>query len=217
MCFVEGPIFQTDVEKSKNISFEDRKDKTKKLGLCFKCLGKHMARDCQKTCYYCKGTHHCVLCKKQIAKECEQSTARSGDDPALVGISYSKSNNMTTVMQVVKTAIAGVEVNVMFDSGSDRSFITLECARKMKLEKIGKEPLEYICFGERTLRKGEKDVYVLDVCRERIILIGMSNICSTMLRAPVPADLLKTFSSLPLSEDYGKSRSVRVDILIGLD
>ena len=117
----------------------------------------------------------------------------------------------------MKTAIAGAEVNVLFDSGSDRSLITLECARKLKLEKIGKEPLEYICFGEMTSRKGEKDVYVLDACEERIRLIGMSTICSTMPRAPVPADLLKTFSSLRLSKDYGKSRSVRVDILIGLD
>ena len=122
---------------------------------------------------------------------------------------------MTTVTQVVKTAIAGAEINVLFDSGSDSSFITLECAMKLKLEKIGKELLDYICFGEITSRKGEKDVYVLDACGERIRLIGMNTICSSMLRAPVPADLLKTFSSLPLSEDYGKSRSVRVDILIG--
>ena len=58
---------------------------------------------------------------------------------------------------------------------------------------------------------------MLDACGEKIRLIGTSTICSIMLRAPVPADLLKTFSSLPLSEVYGKSRSVRVDILIGLD
>ena len=36
---------------------------------------------------------------------------------------YSKIDTITTVMQVVKTSINNKEVNVMFDSGSDRSFI----------------------------------------------------------------------------------------------
>ena len=63
--FCRGAHFSDRCREIKNISFEDRADKIKKLGLCFKCLGKHMTRDCQKTCYFCMGTQHSVLCSKK--------------------------------------------------------------------------------------------------------------------------------------------------------
>ncbi|KAK3731737.1 hypothetical protein RRG08_035406 [Elysia crispata] len=106
-----------------------------------------------------------------MKKEVERSgPVGYGVGPAHVG--YTRTKNATTIMQVVKTKIAGAEVNVMFDSGSDRSFVTLECARKLDLQSVGKESLAYCCFGENESRKGERDVFELRAFGERVRLVG---------------------------------------------
>ena len=38
-----------------------------------------------------------------------------------------------------------------------------------------------------------------------------------MYRSRVPHDILDAFAGIPFEEDYGKGRSVKIDILIGLD
>ena len=62
-----------------------------------------------------------------------------------------------------------------------------------------------------------KDVFELNACGERIKLLGMETICSSMYRAPVPRDILNLFKGIPFQEDYAKGQSVRIDILTGLD
>ena len=214
--FCHGGHFSDQCQELNGLDLEARKNKIRKLGLCFVCLGNHLAKDCSKVCFHCKGAHHAVLCLRQMKKEVEGSGPVGYDvGPAHVG--YTRTKNATTIMQVVKTKIAGAEVNVMFDSGSDRSFVTLECARKLDLQSVGKESLAYCCFGENESRKGERDVFELRAFGERVRLVGMNQICSSMFRAPVPTDLLERFIRIPFCEDFEKGRSITVDILIGLD
>ncbi|KAK3770051.1 hypothetical protein RRG08_043209 [Elysia crispata] len=91
------------------------------------------------------------------------STVGHDNDTNHIGLSYANSKTLKTVMQVVKTKIHGVGVNVMFDSGADRSFVTKTCGDKL----------------------------------------GLRN--------------MDAFAWIPFEEDYGKGRSVKIDILIGLD
>ena len=93
----------------------------------------------------------------------------------------------------------------------------MECATRLRLKTAAKESFTYCYFGENESRKGEKDVYKLDVCKVRIRLIGMNTICSTMYTAPVPKGIVKQFQGIPSEEDYEKSRGVQVDILVDLD
>ena len=55
---------------------------------------------------------------------------------------------MATIMQVVKTNINNKEINVMFDSGSDRSFITEDCAKSLQLDCVGRENVSVTCFAD---------------------------------------------------------------------
>ena len=70
--------------------------------------------------------------------------------PPVVNYSTSVMGNKTktTIMQVIKTKIEGVGLNVMFDSGSDRSFISAKCAHKLKLKAIDFEMVKFACFSE---------------------------------------------------------------------
>ncbi|GFR66710.1 transposon Ty3-G Gag-Pol polyprotein [Elysia marginata] len=192
--FCSGNHYYDRCQELKDLDFDSRKDKIKKLGLCYLCLGKHFAKECQKACYFCKGKHHSVLCKKQIEK---RTSVKMNGKPALV--SYARAGDKSTVMQVVRAVIDGNEFNVLFDCGSDRSFITVGCAKRMKLKCIGKETLTYCCFGENESRRGKKDEYEMSVGRERLRLIGMKTVCSTMYRAAVPVHILRKFSGLNLA------------------
>lgn len=203
--------------------FEARREKIKDLRLCFICLGPHLAKNCNKVCFYCKGHHHAVLCRKHIENKTQDQggvpSTVEHDRPTDAQITYSKTKTGNTVMQVVKTYIKGVEVNVMFDSGSDRSFITDTCAKKLGLEVTKQEYLQYSCFGNQNkVYDGKpKNVYELEVQDMKLNLIGMEVICSSMYRAPVPQQVLDNFRHLKFNENFDEGRSVQVDILIGLD
>ena len=77
-------------------------------------------------------------------------------------------------MQVVKTKINGVGVNVMFDSGADRSFVTKTCADKLGLRNMGKKSLTYCCFAEEeTVREDKlRDIFEMKVNKDTVKLIG---------------------------------------------
>ncbi|RUS68645.1 hypothetical protein EGW08_023593 [Elysia chlorotica] len=229
--FCKRGHFSDQCPDIKDISLEERKHKIMKLGLCFICLGnQHLARNCQRHCYFCKGKHHAILCQKRSSNKAEpergntvrkHSTAgHDVDDINHIGVSYSNSQSMSTVMQVVHTQINGVDVNVMFDSGSDRSFVTTACANKLGLMKVGKENISYCCFAEEErVRETEmKDIFEMKVnCKIPVKLIGMNVICRSMYRSSIPHDVLNAFTGVPFEEDYRKGRPVEIDILIGLD
>ena len=121
-------------------------------------------------------------------------------------------------MQVVKTKINCVGVNVMFDSGADWSFVTKTCADKLGLRNMGKKSLTYCCFAEEERVREEKlrDIFEIKVDKDTVKLIGMNVICCLMYRSRVPHDILDAFAGIAFEEDYGKGRSVKIDILIAL-
>ena len=48
---------------------QERQDKIRELGLCFRCLGtSHLARSCFKLCSDCNGYHHVSLCYKHAER-----------------------------------------------------------------------------------------------------------------------------------------------------
>ena len=227
--FCKGGHFSDQCPEIKDMNLDQRKEKIMRLGLCFICLGSHhLARNCQKHCYFCKGKHHAVLCQKRSSSNNTEpkrensvlhSTVEHDNDTNHIGVSYANSKTLNTVMQVVKTKINGVGVNVMFDSGADRSFVTKTCADKLGLRNMGKKSLTYCCFAEEgTVRKEKlRDIFEMKVNKDTVKLIGMNVICCSMYRSRVPHDILDAFTGIPFEEDYGKGRPVKIDILIGLD
>ena len=179
----------------KDMNLDQRKEKIMRLGLCFICLGsQHLARNCQKHCYLCKGKHHAVLCQKRSSSNNTEpkrensvlhSTVGHDNDTNHIGVSYANSKTLNTVMQVVKTKINGVGVNVMLDSDVDRSFVTKTCADKLGLRNMGKKSLTYCCFAEEETVREEKlrDIFEMKVNKDTVKLIGMNVICCSMYRS----------------------------------
>ena len=82
--------------------------------------------------------------------------------PPVVNYSTSVMGNKTktTIMQVIKTKIEGVGLNVMFDSGLDRSFISAKCAHKLKLKAIDFEMVKFAVSQKRNHQEKEN----LEMC-----------------------------------------------------
>ncbi|GFS04043.1 Pao retrotransposon peptidase family protein [Elysia marginata] len=125
-------------------------------------------------------------------------------------------------MQVIKTDLKSSngevrEVNVLFDGGSDRSFITESLARRLQLRKSGEEFFAFSGFGgtgsgPHTKRK----TYMLELGGQALELTEIPIICADMYRAPVAVKILNKFG-MKFTEDLNVGRPVKVDILIGLD
>lgn len=228
-AFCPGEHFSDQCPVIKNLTFDQRKAKIKELGLCFRCIGKgHLSMNCSKVCYFCKGSHHSVLCKGRLAKNADSDsnettpppTGAQEGQPTHQGVSYSNSGKRTTLMQVIKTKVNGVEVSLLFDSGSDRSFVNASTAQLLKLKPIGCEELSYSCFGEQNAGKRKQKpmtLYELEHNGIKMKLLEIPDICSPMHRSAVPLEALATFEDIVFTECYETGRSVKIDILIGLD
>ena len=205
----DGPHYPNQCGQLKNLSISDSRDLFKRKGLCFCCLGPHLARDCDKKCFKCKGKHHMVLCddRQQVGRSgVSAHSVKHDTTPPVVNYSTSVMGNQSkiTIMQVVKTKIEGVGLNVMFDSGSDRSFISAKCARKLKLKAIEFEMVKFSCFseekpsGKRELRNVHQLKLKKSSENRTLRLLEIPVICTEMVRAPVPLKYLKNLKGYTL-------------------
>ena len=217
----------------KGLNGEELRGKVRDSRLCYICLGKHFARDCYSKikCKGCGGRHNSILCTKgnpSVSASSDQSTPLRETQPQsqnqrnVVSYAHFENQNKTTVMQVVKAKLQSkggkiVEANVLFDGGSDLSFVTQDLVKKLDLKKSGEERFSFSGFGDaesgpRTKRK----VYNLELGGISVKLAGIDTLCAEMYRAPVPRQVISKFD-IEFSEDFEIGRSIKVDILIGLD
>ena len=150
---------------------QKRLEIVRKANLCFNCLGNHKVAQCNLKfrCKHCRHKHHTSLCKPndsdtpksstqgtdtQVQQLTQEATRQVGvhTAPALHGVHSNKEILLTVTL--LKTAIApvvgeGVRIqgNILFDEGSQRSFITEETAAKLKLTPVNTENIAIAPFG----------------------------------------------------------------------
>ena len=146
---------------------EERKAKIK--GKCYNCLSnKHLLRECTitKACYHCKKkNHHRSLCPaKFTSKGHKELSTLVSEEP------HQTTNNEKALLTaecatlapenfvVMQTATATVinpseqckteSVQILFDSGSYRSYISADLAQKLNLKLEKEEQIKLITFGQ---------------------------------------------------------------------
>ena len=154
---------------------QKRLEIVKRGNLCFNCLGNHKVSLCNSKfrCRNCKNKHHTSLCKP-ISEDPKQHDKRDsevkgaisspqGNRPTqtsmtMAPVSYSslskKCPPTTNTISLLKTAIAPISAeglriqgNILFDDGSQRSFITKEVATKLNLKPNNSEHIAVAPFG----------------------------------------------------------------------
>ena len=115
------------------------------------------------------------------------------------------------------------EATVLFDTGSDRSYVTSDLVRKVGFEYEMSEPVSYAAFGTNNPSRNElRNIYNV-VMRDdsdsdqSLLSTEIPVICAPLYRPEIPSSFLESFGDVQFADDYTSGKEVKVDILIGLD
>ena len=212
------------------LSISDRKEKIKAARLCFRCLQpSHIARYCHATCDKCKSNrHHSLLCEAKSVSNAPVSD--SGIVQCCASVTNTESNVQNgagTVLQTARVFVKGstgtVRATLLFDSGSDRSYVSSSLTSQLNLSKVAAQPVSYAAFGGgKANGKVTGDVFDLELeglmgGSTKLRVTEVPVICTPMKRKGVPADLIKCFGPLRFADSYSTDREVTIEILVGLD
>ena len=180
-AFCPGKHAHEDCRKVSNL--DERKRIIRKFGRCFICLQKgHRAAECRKNhkCKNCRESRHTSICNNE---QLEQDVNESDGSGVVVGISHGPGNGETPVLEssgfqvrnkgsiALQTAQAilrikdrkqPVKCRVMFDSGSQRSFVTTAIVKLLGGKPMEKEWMRINGFGVTEPKR--KLCNVLEIC-----------------------------------------------------
>ena len=213
------------------------REKIRKHGLCFRCLGKgHLANSCEKVCSRCQGSHCFLLCRengsgpKKMNSEAEKTEKEKDCQeavifPGVVTLS-AKPPVVNIIMQVAQVEVMGkegpVKATVLFDTGSDRTYVSSKLVRQVDPEFVSSEMVQYAAFGAVKANRAElKNLYRLEFRGssdvEAVVATEIPVICAPLYRRSVPKNLIQSFGTIKLVDNYEEAREVTVDLLVGLD
>ena len=133
-----------------------RTDALRKEGRCFLCLVKgHRVTQCtvSRRCCHCKRKHHQLICR-----ETEDQVAGNNSEGTITTNMANPSNvtpKCRVFLQTARTQACAtdnqnlVPVRVLFDGGSERSYVTTDLQQRLKLTPLKKERLNLNTFGCR--------------------------------------------------------------------
>ena len=214
---------------------EARKDILRKKGKCFLCLRSgHLSRNCQTPvkCFKCQGSHHVSLCSKiEPRKDPKQEEEKkTGVTPALnmfVGQSRESVLLQTAIVNVVRpdneSYVQGCRL--VFDSCSQRTYITEDLAHNLALPIIGRDSLLIKTFGENDARLRMCNIVQVGIKTEyggtvyvRAYVVPV--ICGPLIQPPasVVQNEYDHLRGLPLADNPGMvDPSMNIQILVGAD
>ena len=143
-------------ECSKFSTLQARRERLK--GCCFICLRKgHVSKNCdsERACAHCgrKKHHHRSLCPKLFANNNDESKSETELSSIEQTNDGPKSNVANVLMQTASAVVRNGEkgssstIRLILDSGSQRTYITKELAKELKLKLSEPKELSVVTFG----------------------------------------------------------------------
>ena len=229
-----------------------RKRILRNSGRCFNCLRKnHLSRNCRSTskCRHCNGRHHTSIC----AKEQEQETPKEQEEkspslarpldpgatafepgtkidsrtPSLVCSIHGKAILLQTARAVIFNPMKPkqtLKVRFLFDSGSQRSYMTDRVMKLLQLKSSGEQTLAIAAFGATQGQAKVCPIVSIGVCLRGYPNMALSlhvvpTICEPLLYQPVTPSIGShdQLMSLELADSADVNSRLPVDVLIGCD
>lgn len=208
---------------------QQRFDKIRELGVCFRCLNSgHKSRSCKAKCSKCRGDHNSTMCgvKLSVVPKAEVEESKQTGTQTLAMLSGHYRNK--TVLQTAKVKVVNhkgdiVTARLMFDNGCDRSYVTNKFVGRCKPEWVTNTEVPYSSFGGHSSSKCvQSSLYKLKLLDDKgdlfsLVLAGIPIICEPLIRPVVPEHILSAFNHLKFADDFDHSSPLDLDILIGLD
>lgn len=141
---------------AKNLTLKERFAKIRDSSKCFKCLkGNHLARECKASinCHTCGGKHYKVLCKDyKPLREINVFSKYFGVEEIIYQTLIVRPNSHNAQ-----------SVRALIDSGSGRSYITVQAAERFGFNAMGMIEMAHTLFGGQVTGVKKHSVYVVDV------------------------------------------------------
>ncbi|KAH6933352.1 hypothetical protein HPB50_014382 [Hyalomma asiaticum] len=233
-CGICGSTDHESKECNSNLDLAKKKAILSAKGICFRCTKKgHIARECMQsedcmqevqpsTC------HVYVQSAFAIAQKERDIETRPKEQVSLHASGADTGGTKQTVLMPTVTAWnKGTKTKkisrILFDSGSQRTFITEECSRKLGCKLLGTEILTVGVFGGQqkpdSFRRVEVRLLSKDNCKEEYVFdaLEVPTICEQVI--PCPDEQVKETLrelSLPVG-DNSIEQDATIDVLIGSD
>ncbi|XP_021959017.1 uncharacterized protein LOC110854896 [Folsomia candida] len=219
-----------DCYRARTMNKEQRDQKIKESRACFSCLKQgNISKNCRShvSCPICNRKHYAIMCPDKRTegeiRELSQEVQGMTLTPTMINSTDSKLILMKTLHVRVK-GFTGEEqvVRLLFDEGSQRSYVKTSLAIKLKCPIVGQLSLQNTLFGGHTMGikvKNNHRVILKQVggaFSQEVILINEDKICSGCPAVPTGPWISELASKKIYISDMW-SGSSEIDILIGSD
>ena len=226
-------------ECSEVIAPHNRKNILMKSGKCFICLRVgHRSFKCfsKAKCKNCKGRHHVAICSANSSSNCpdpapaisretqaEAASASSLNVHATSWVGSTASSGVKVALQTALAYVNGVKMRILFDTGSQKTFISRKAASKLSVVPVRSEKLGIKAFGRSEAEIEKRDVYELIVCpvfAGESVTIEAYEVCEISCISNVKAQEIKqNYSHLNkiVFSDTADQDILEVDVLCGSD
>ena len=208
---------------SKITDVKERKTLIQKAKICFCCLKPgHQAKTCDKNCRKCGGHHHQTICFRNSSVE-----GKPNESSETSSLSASAKSKETVLMMTASAYVYGsdmsqrTKVTILFDSGSQRSYVSEKLARQLTLDAKAKETVNLNTFGSNKYSKLTLNSVLVnvEVGNNEIIPVNAltHNVICTPLSPRINVSNFPHLHGLDLADCFEDANSKRIDLLIGLD
>ena len=224
---------------------EERRSLLQRQQRCLNCLGlNHTKIQCfsKGRCMKCKKKHHTSICDENQENTTQNASSQIKDDKEQkndqlsadsvsknrthMGATHVLPSKAHILMQSAVTKISGnnkqyYQARILFDTGSQRTFITQEMKHKLKLGTMGSEVLDVTTFGTLQGRRKTYDLVTLSLSTEveniKITALVTPVICPPLSAKVKNLQIPPELQGLKLADPSHASENLKVDIIIGND
>ena len=221
---------------------DDRKKILRNGGRCFNCLRKnHLSRNCRSTskCKSCHGKHHTSICDKvarskenpSLAAPTELNPEATAFTPEPTTTAVCSTQGKAILLQTARTVVYNpskpkqtVEIRILFDSGSQKSYLTERVMKLLQLKPTGGQTLSIAAFGATQEQTKVCPTVSVGICLKgypnaTLSMYVVPTICKPLSCQPITASVEANdhLISLGIADSADSSSRLPVDILIGCD
>ena len=187
-----------------------------------------------KKCRHCSGRHHQSICNnpssnrqqcddKKVPENRNSNKGPEGSDPPTTA-GVTQTTKGSVLLQTAKATVSNgsrlVPAGILFDTGSQRSYIRKSLQNRLRLNPIGKETLQLNTFSESKSKRENCEVFKVNIANKNngesieITAIGFPTIC-----APLPKRLFlpRQFRTCDFNSCDSSNDNDSIDILVGAD
>ena len=201
----------------------------RKSGRCYVCLRKgHMVRDCrsQSRCHRCQRRHHSSICEAGTATA---TTAQAEPGSSSVNFVCSVTAEEPVLLQTALVTAANPNsddtsrLRLLFDTGSQLSFITEKAAQAMNLTASGTTAASICSFGGSEDIDHHISTVQVNLRTDNGSVVPISLLVRPKITMPLQNQDVKAQCNVPhlrhlkLADPLADGRALEVDVLIGLD